>query len=90
MSYTDMNKWKWGGNWEQSAFNELAYNNELGNQVVHYPMRTFNSVMPPYGRESMLWQPGDFIAHRMGGTPARERIEDIYNCMKLCGLEALI
>ena len=74
--------WDWLGSWEQSAFNKLWIEGKVGNRMVYYQMRDFNSVPAPAPHPEMEWQVGDYVAHRMGDYPSKPRIEMLTECLK--------
>ncbi|MEI7942674.1 MAG: DUF273 domain-containing protein [Candidatus Riflemargulisbacteria bacterium] len=70
---------------EQTAFNQLVYNNTIGNRMVYYPMRTFNSLYMSLVRTELEWQPGDFIAHRKS-VSSRDVIQGLTECLQKSGI----
>lgn len=44
----------------------VAYASRMGNEVVVFPVRAFNSQLRPLKYPNTQWQPGDFVGHAPG------------------------
>lgn len=91
-------RWWKDGYWEQSQFMELMRLNYLGQRVVYFPMRQFNSMVILEekiccgNRKSLTnvvdieraWQQGDFVAHRLSGSVGDKK-RDLEDCLVKSG-----
>jgi len=70
------------GGWEQAVFNELVTTNQVGNNMIYFPLKSFMSVVAP-GLWDMefKWQEGDFIGHCWGKHSQEKKLEEIKKCI---------